>query len=300
MHKFTRKSISLLFAVASMTALAPAALAGGSSYSFDTYARSGLVRTGMIFRDAFRLNVQTYLNSDYFKINQIQPTAIKVSCEGDGALETAMLRSGDKYLAQTNFTASTIAPNWYGAVLKPQNLILDNNSVYNLSVDLKARVNSPGNQLMICQAKIIEHTQLWDGQPVKEFESGLLFDNQEQKALLSVTSSDKYYTGRSYRVPGEEGSMYLPKDLNISGKISKTATGTYQLTVSYSDWVTEGMYNVMIPYYNVSPVKFDITSPRFFSANYLTNYSSFLIQEMHLYSQPSATGTVGKITLKTS
>ncbi len=276
---------------------APAALAGGSSYAFYTHARSGLVQTGQIFRDAFRLNVQTYLNNDYFQINQISPQTVKVSCQGDGALETAMLRLGDKYLAIADFKPSTMAPNWYGALLKPENLILENNSVYNLSVDLKARVNAAGNQVMICQAKIIEHDQLYNGAKVEK-ETGLDVEDQEQKALVMTTADDKYYTGSVYRVPGDEGSIYTPKYLNVSGKVSKTSNGPYQLSVSYSDWVKEGMYNVMIPFNDQSPVKFDITSPRFFSQNYLNNYSYFFIQEMHLYDQPAANGSVGKITLK--
>jgi hypothetical protein len=297
MNTFAKKLAAGVLVSLFLFSFVPAALAGGSSYSFETHARSGLVKTGLIFRDAFRLNVQTYLNSEYFQINQISPKLIKVSCAGDGALETAMLRLGDKYLATADFKASTMAANWYGALLKPDNLILENYSVYNLSVDLKARANATGNQVMICQAKILEHDQLNDGTKV-EYNTGLDVEDQEQKALVMTTTSDKYYSGSSYRVPGDEGSIYSLQELNIGGKISRTSAGTYQLTVSGSDWVTEGMYNVMIAYIQDSPIKFDITSPRFFSENYLKNYSYFLIQEMHLYDQPAANGSVGKITLK--
>ncbi len=294
-----KKSVAGIVATLFMFSLSPIALAGGSSYEFTTYVRSGLVKTGSTLPEALRINVQVYMNPNIFKMNQIGIKTVKISCEGDDALESAQLKLGNTVLASTNFVPSTLASNWHKALLQPPSLILDNDTVHNLGIDLKSRPNLKGNQVVICEAEILEHDKMYNNALADVQDLDFANIDQDNRAMIVATDSGKLFSSdQNYRFLDMTQPVYFGDILTISGTVSKVKTGQYQISTSFADWGKAGLYNVMIPYLDLSPVKFDITSPRFFTTEQLKPYKTFSIQEMHLYDQPAANGSVGKITLK--
>lgn len=279
--------------------LAPTAFAGGSSYEFNTIAHTVLVKSGETLPNAIQLNLQTYMKEDYFKINQIAVKSIKLSCLGENALENARLKLGSDTLATADFVPSTLAPKWYKAILKPENLVLENQSVYNLSIDLKSRSDIHTNSPVLCLAEIIDHDQLYNNTPVDGFTPGMLNAEQNAKSVIIVTPDDTLLSeNHPYHLVDLDNQYAVFRPLTVHGNLVQSGK-KHQLSVYSSDWVNEGAYNVMIPFRNDATVTFDITSPGYFTTQELQySYIAYFIQEMHLYPTPSASGAIGKITLK--
>lgn len=282
-----------------VSAFVPTALAGGSSYQFNTIAHTGLVRSGELLPNAMQLNLQTYMSEENFKINQIVVNSIKISCLGDDVLESTNLKLGRETISTAKFIPSTLAPKWYKAIINPENMVLENHSVYNFSIDLKSRGEIQNNGIVACQAEIIDHDQLYDNKPVVSFTSGMLNSEQRAQSVIIVTPDDTLLNeNHPYRLVDLDNEYSVHRPLTVHGNLFQVGK-KHQLSVYNSNWDNEGAYNVMLPFMDESSVIFDITSPSYFTTQELQySHIAYFIQEMHLYSTPSASGAIGKITLK--
>lgn len=230
---------------------APTAFAGGSSYSFQTIPHMGIVKSGHTLQKALQINVQTYFNTTLSQIDQISIRTVKISCEGNDTLESAELSQGDKILATAKFTPSAIADHWYKAILQPQDLILDNDSAYNFDINLKAREVGEDNQVAICQAEIIDHSQMMNGTVNTRQDSGYISQNQTDHAMIVATSSANLFKDAlNYRNIDWHDGFASQRPLTITGTVKRTDAG-YQFTPWSSRWVSEGLHNVMNRYYGV-------------------------------------------------
>lgn len=292
-----------------LAANAPLALAGGSSYSFYSYAHSGVLQSGDVLPGALQLNLQTYVSPYFPEINQLRINTVKVSCLGDDALESAQLKLNRSTLAEASFTPSAVAPHWYGAILRPTSLMLQNDSVYNLSVDLRAKADLNPARSVICKAEVIDHDQYYNGLPTKSPETGLSNIDQEARALIAVVpAGSAILNGQSFRMMDAENSLETEPDLMVRGKVTAKEKNAYQLTVTNTDWAQEGMYNIIVantikydtrlPDEQPNSLIFDITSPLFFTAEEQRYSQLFRVVEAHLYDSPADNGAIGSIVLE--
>ena len=277
----------------------PTALAGGSSYSLKTIPHMGLIKNGHVLPDALQINVQTYFNTSLSQINQISINTVKLSCEGDDALESADLSLGGKTLASAQFVPSTIANNWYKAILQPENLILENDSAYNFSINLKAGQSGAGNLVALCRAEIIDHTQMKDGKANSVQDTGYMYQSQTNTAMIVTTASDSIFNNAStYRNIDLNNGYVSERSLTVYGDVNKV-TGGYQFTAWNTDWVAEGLHNVLNSFYDTPGLlTFDVKTPAFFNLEELKYSGRYEIVEMHLYDKQAANGSIGTLSLK--